>query len=106
MRGRSMSATRSLAEYVVESDYAAIPKDVRAEAKRALLYYLGCALGGSPEPALDIAIRVLAPYSGRPTATVVGRPVLFDPLHAAPLHGLGSPVTEIADMLPYHISLP
>src|SRR5690606_8168422 len=100
MRGRSMSATRSLARYVVESDYAAIPEDVRAEAKRALLNYLGCAIGGSTEPALDIAIRVLAPYSGRPTATVIGRRERFDPLHAALLNGIGSHVHEYDDTTP------
>src|SRR5690606_4425990 len=109
MRGRSMSATRSLAEYVVESDYAAIPEDVRVEAKRALLNYLGCAIGGSPEPALDTAIRVLAPYSGRPTATVIGRRERFDPLHAALLNGIGSHVHEYDDTTPknyIHPSVP
>ena len=104
-----MSATRSLAEYVVESDYAAIPEDVRVEAKRALLNYLGCAIGGSPEPALDTAIRVLAPYSGRPTATVIGRRERFDPLHAALLNGIGSHVHEYDDTTPknyIHPSVP
>jgi len=104
-----MSATRSLAEYVVESDYAKIPEDVRAEAKRALLNYLGCALGGSVEPALDIAIRVLAPYSGQPTATVIGRRERFDPLNAALLNGIGSHVHEYDDTTPknyIHPSVP
>src|SRR5690606_26824581 len=100
MRGRSMSATRSLAEYVVESDYAAIPKDVRAEAKRALLNYLGCALGGSVEPALDVAIRVLAPFCGPPTASVIGRRERVDPLHAALFNGIGSHVHEYDDTTP------
>src|SRR5690606_19725230 len=109
MRGRSMSATQSLARYVVESDYAAIPSDVRAEAKRALLNYLGCALGGSTEPALDVAIRVLLPYSGRPTATVIGRRERFDPLNAALLNGIGSHVHEYDDTTPknyIHPSVP
>lgn len=104
-----MSATQSLARYVVESDYAAIPSDVRAEAKRALLNYLGCALGGSTEPALDVAIRVLLPYSGRPTATVIGRRERFDPLNAALLNGIGSHVHEYDDTTPknyIHPSVP
>ena len=68
-----MSATQALATYVVESDVDAIPRDVRSEAKRAILNYLGCALGGSIEPALDIAIETLAPFSGERSA-VVHRP--------------------------------
>ncbi len=104
-----MSATHSLAQYVVQSDYATIPQDVRAEAKRALLNYLGCALGGSVEPALDTAIRVLAPYSGPPTATVIGRRERFDPLHAALMNGIGSHVHEYDDTTPknyIHPSVP
>ena len=104
-----MSATHSLAQYVVQSDYAAIPQDVRAEAQRALLNYLGCALGGSVEPALDTAIRVLAPYSGPPTATVIGRRERFDPLNAALMNGIGSHVHEYDDTTPknyIHPSVP
>ena len=78
--------TGALAGYIVESKRASIPDDVAAEAKRALLNYVGCALGGSVEPALDIAIRVLAPYSGERTAVVLGRTEGFDPLHAALLN--------------------
>jgi 2-methylcitrate dehydratase PrpD len=39
--------TRTLAEYVVNSRWADVPADVRHEAARALVNYLGCALGGS-----------------------------------------------------------
>ncbi len=42
-----MSVTEALAEYVTHSTYEAIPRDVRDEAKRAIVNYLGCALGGS-----------------------------------------------------------
>lgn len=104
-----MSVTRELAEYVAENDLAAIPYDVRHEAKRALLNYLGCALGGSVEPALDIAIATLAPFSGERSATVLGRREAFDALHAALLNGIGSHVHEYDDTLPknyIHPSVP
>ena len=77
--------------------------------KRALLNYLGCALGGSIEPALDIAIATLAPYSGKPSAVVLGRRERFDALHAALLNGIGSHVHEYDDTLPknyIHPSVP
>jgi 2-methylcitrate dehydratase PrpD len=104
-----MTATAALASYIVDSDINAIPADVRNEAKRALLNYFGCALGGSIEPALSIAIETLAPYSGRPDACVLGRSERFDALHAALLNGIGSHVHEYDDTTPknyIHPSVP
>jgi 2-methylcitrate dehydratase PrpD len=104
-----MSVTQALAEYVTHSTLEAIPRDVRDEAKRAIFNYLGCALGGSIEPALDVAIRTLAPFSGNATACVLGRAERFDALHAALLNGIGSHVHEYDDTLPknfIHPSVP
>jgi 2-methylcitrate dehydratase PrpD len=104
-----MSVTEALAAYVVDSKLEAIPRDVQDEAKRAIFNYLGCALGGSIEPALDVAIRTLAPYSGNATAYVLGRTERFDVLHAALMNGIGSHVHEYDDTLPknfIHPSVP
>jgi 2-methylcitrate dehydratase PrpD len=104
-----MSVTETLAAYVVDSTLDAIPNDVRREATRALVNYLGCALGGSIEPALDVAIRTLAPFSGERSACVLGRAERFDALHAALLNGIGSHVHEYDDTLPknyIHPSVP
>ncbi len=104
-----MSVTEALAEYVTNSTYEAIPRDVRDEAKRAIFNYLGCALGGAVEPALDVAIKTLAPFSGDATACVLGRAERFDALHAALLNGIGSHVHEYDDTLPknyIHPSVP
>ena len=49
-----MGATKDLATYVVSAQLDTIPQDVRHEAHRALLNYVGCAVGGSREPAVDI----------------------------------------------------
>lgn len=103
------SPTEVLARYVVDSEYAALPAAVVTEAKRALLNYLGCALGGSIEQPLTIAIDTLAPFSGQPTASVIGRRERFDPLHAALLNGIGSHVHEYDDTTPknyVHPSVP
>jgi 2-methylcitrate dehydratase PrpD len=104
-----MSVTAALAAYVADSSLEDIPADVQQEARRALLNYLGCALGGSVEPALDVAIATLAPYSGKPSAVVLGRRERFDALHAALLNGIGSHVHEYDDTLPknyIHPSVP
>jgi 2-methylcitrate dehydratase PrpD len=107
--GGAMSVTQTLAAYVVDSTLDAIPADVQREATRALVNYLGCALGGSIEPALDVAIATLAPFSGERRACVLGRTERFDPLHAALLNGIGSHVHEYDDTLPknyIHPSVP
>jgi len=101
-----MSVTESLAAYVVGSTLETIPRDVRDEAKRAIFNYLGCALGGSMEPALDVAIATLAPFSGNATSCVLGRAERFDPLHAALLNGIGSHVHEYDDTIPKNIIHP
>jgi 2-methylcitrate dehydratase PrpD len=104
-----MSVTESLARYVVDDTPNGIPTDVWHEAKRALLNYLGCALGGSGEPALETAIETLASYSGPATANVLGRDESFDPLNAALMNGIGSHVHEYDDTLPrnyIHPSVP
>jgi len=101
--------TWQLADFVTASAPGDIPADVRAEAKRAILNYLGCALGGSIEPALDTAIAVLEPFSGPANATVLGRRERFDELNAALLNGIGSHVHEYDDTLPQnyiHPSVP
>jgi len=103
------SPTEVLARFVVDSEFTALPPAVVAEAKRALLNYLGCALGGSIEQPLSIAIDTLAPYSGKPTASVIGRREHFDPLHAALFNGIGSHVHEYDDTTPknyVHPSVP
>jgi 2-methylcitrate dehydratase PrpD len=104
-----MSVTETLAAFVVDSRLGAIPSDVQTEATRALVNYLGCALGGSIEPALDVAIETLAPFSGDARACVLGRAERFDALHAALLNGIGSHVHEYDDTLPknyIHPSVP
>ncbi len=103
------SPTQALAEYVVSTGDEDIPEAIYAEAARAVLNYTGCALGGSIEPALDVAIDVLGPYSGERTTNVLGRRERFDALHAALLNGIGSHVHEYDDTLPsnyVHPSVP
>src|SRR6516225_6292368 len=101
-----MSETKILASYVVESRLDDIPSDVHHEARRALLNYVGCALGGSRHPAVDIAIRTFMSYSGPPTAAVLGRAERLDPLHAALMNGISSHVNDYDDTTPNNYSHP
>jgi 2-methylcitrate dehydratase PrpD len=92
-----VDVTRRLAAYVVASKYDDIPSPVRKEAQRTLLNWLGCAVGGSRHETLDAAIAALAPFSGPPQATVVGRRERLDVLHAALMNGISSHVFDFDD---------
>jgi 2-methylcitrate dehydratase PrpD len=95
-----MSETATLASWIVSSRIENVPDDVRHEARRAIVNYLGCALGGSHDEAVDIAIRALGPYSGPPTASVLGRAERLDPLHASLMNGISSHVYDFDDTTP------
>lgn len=95
-----MSETKALASYLVNSRLEDIPDDVRHESRRALLNYIGCAVGGSREPAVETALHALSPYFGKPTAGLLARSERMDPLHAALINGISSHVFEYDDTLP------
>ncbi len=95
-----MTYTAEVVNYLRDSTLDQIPHDVRHEAKRALLNFVGCALGGAEHPAMDIAIAAFGPYAGTPTSSVLGRRERFDPLFAALLNGISSHVHDYDDTLP------
>jgi 2-methylcitrate dehydratase PrpD len=95
-----MAETKALASYVVSGRIEDIPNDVQHEARRAILNYVGCALGGSPHPAVDNTIRALGACFGPPTASVLGRSERMDPLHASLLNGISSHVHDYDDTTP------
>jgi len=48
-----MNETRTLATFIAESGWSDIPGATRHEGKRALLNWLGCALGGCRDETVD-----------------------------------------------------
>ena len=95
-----MSETKTLASWIVSNRIETVPEDVRHEARRAMVNFLGCALGGSHDEAVDIAIQALGPYSGPPTASILGRAERLDPLHASLMNGISSHVYDFDDTTP------
>ncbi len=92
-----MGVTRALARFVVRSNFDDIPSAVRHEATRSLVNWLGCALGGSRHEAVSIALAALAPFSGPPQASVLGRCERLDCLHAALVNGMSAHVLDFDD---------
>ena len=64
--------TKILAQYVVGAKYDDLPANVRKEAVRTLLNWVGVAVGGSRHQTVDIAASALAPFSGPPQASLLG----------------------------------
>jgi 2-methylcitrate dehydratase PrpD len=89
--------TREIARFVASSRWNSIPRAVSHEAKRALLNWAGCALGGCRDESVDTAMAVHAEFSGRPQATLVGRSERTDILSAAALNGLSSNILDFDD---------
>ena len=89
--------TRTLAQYVLSVRSDDLPDPVRKEARRTLLNWVGCAVGGSRHETVDVAIAALAPFSGPAQATVLGRRERLDILHASLMNGISSHVFDFDD---------
>ena len=92
-----METTRALARFVTTCSSDAIPAQVRSEAKRSLINWMGCALGGAHHEAVERALDAMKPFSGPPNATVIGRADRLDGLNAALLNGMSAHVLDFDD---------
>ena len=89
--------TFALARFVADACSGGLPERLRHEAKRAILNWLGCAIGASRHETVENAIAALGPFAGAAQATVLGRRERFDILHAALLNGLTSHTFDFDD---------
>jgi 2-methylcitrate dehydratase PrpD len=89
--------TLALARFVAYTKPHELPERVRREAKRAILNWLGCAIGASHHDTAERAIAALSPFVGPPQATVLGRHERFDIFHAALLNGMTSHTFDFDD---------
>jgi len=92
-----MDVTRILARYLVNSRWETIPQRVRHEASRALLNWLGCAVGSCRHETVERALAAVRPFCGPPQAAVLGRGERVDILHAALINGISSHVLDFDD---------
>jgi 2-methylcitrate dehydratase PrpD len=92
-----MEITRRLARFVVESRRDSLPPDVRHEASRAILNWVGCAMGAARTETVDRAVAALAALSGPQQASLLGRKERVDIAHAAFFNGIASHVLDFDD---------
>ena len=91
------AATRQLAQFLVESQWHDMPAAVHHEAERTIMNFVGTALGGCRDIAVELAIRALGPFFGSAQATVIGRTEKPDALSAAFLNAVSANVLEFDD---------
>src|SRR5712672_4693731 len=92
--------TRSLARFIVTTRFEDLPENVRHEAKRTLLNWVGCAIGACRQDTVTNVIAALAPFAGPGQATLLGRRERMDILNAALVNGISSHVLDFDDTHP------
>ena len=92
-----MEVTRTLARFLVSHKAANLPDAVRREGARALLNWVGCAVGASRHETVKRALAALYDLSGPRDATVLGRRERVDIFQAALLNGATSHTFDFDD---------
>jgi 2-methylcitrate dehydratase PrpD len=89
-----MDITRRLARFVLGSKPGDIPESVCHDAKRSLINFLGCAIGGAQHETVDRVMAATLPFAGQAQATVLGRTERLDIVNAALINGTSSAVLD------------
>ena len=89
--------TRKLAHHVVAAHFEELPERVLREVRRAVLNWMGAAVGGSRHEAVEIALAAVMPFCGPPQASVFGRSERIDVMNAALINGISSHVLDFDD---------
>jgi len=89
--------TRQLARFIAASRWDDIPRAVRHEGERAILNWLGCALGGCRDEAVERLLAALREFAGKPQATLLGRGERLDALSAACVNAVSSNILDFDD---------
>ncbi|CAE6844500.1 MmgE/PrpD family protein [Paraburkholderia domus] len=96
-QSQPLAITRKLARYAAQARYSMLPDNVRLEASRAFLNWMGCALGGSREPAVQLAAATAAELGGGPQASIIGHAQRTDIASAAFVNCISSSVLGFDD---------
>ncbi|MCC6530996.1 MAG: MmgE/PrpD family protein [Burkholderiales bacterium] len=89
--------TATLARFILGSTWESLPARVQHEVKRCLLNFLGAALGGARDQAVEYALAVLREHSGPPQAGIIGRSERVDRLTAAFVNAASGNVLDFDD---------
>ena len=88
---------QQLGHFVATSRWESTPQSVRDEARRALLNFIGCAIGVAHAEPIEAALRVLLPLSGADRVTLWGRGERLDLLGAAFINAIAGNLLDYDD---------
>lgn len=92
-----LAITKLLASHASHARFASLPENVRTEAARAFLNWMGCALGGCREPAVELAAATVAQLGGGPQASIIGQNQRTDVANAAFVNCISSSILAFDD---------
>lgn len=95
--GASENGDDALCAFAASLRWDDIPERVRHEAKRSLVNIFATAIAGCREPAVDIVLETMTPFSGPATSTVIGRTERADAPTAAFVNAMGSNIFDFDD---------
>jgi 2-methylcitrate dehydratase PrpD len=93
----TLAITRPLARLLHESASADMPATVLHDAKRALVNWMGAALGGCNDDSVRRALETFSEFSAPGQATVIGHDDRVDALTAALVNGISSNILDFDD---------
>lgn len=97
VRMGSLSLIQGLAEHYAIIGFDDLPSTVQHEAKRALLNFLGTAISGASDPALDIFVASLTSAATPSEGTIVGKSLRVDRHSAAFLNAVSANIADFDD---------
>lgn len=95
---KSTTITAAMAAWAANLEYGAIAPDAVHQAKRFLLDSLGCALGGTRQHDVHLALEVLAEIAGPGKSTVIGSGRRVDAVSASLANALMVRVMDYNDI--------
>src|SRR3972149_4382380 len=94
-----MGPTEKLAQFVVATHFADMPREVLERGKLALLDTFGVLLAGSQEPVTQILAAYVQELGGAPKSTVLGRGFKTSPPQAALVNGTSAHALDYDDRM-------
>jgi 2-methylcitrate dehydratase len=93
-----VTAARKFAEYGLGLTFADLPDQVIKQAKRVILDYIGCAIGGYSSPTNRIVLKSISEFGGQAESTVIGSGLRTSCLNAALANGSMARFLECHDL--------
>lgn len=93
----ALSATQTLARFITESRFEALPEALRHEGRRSILNHIGCALGVARDPAVVTALEIMRESSGKAVASVYGQREKLGVMEAAFVNAIASNLLDYDD---------